>query len=466
MKKVMMRTVLAGLALWLAGCGMVEKNPIYGEHGVIRDRSQDYELAEGGTRLQIPEHINARETREQLVVPDMGYTATRSEGRFRVPRPEFFYAEPGSDSVNLRRVDGERVIVVDEPIADVWLKMIDFWEYNGVRVARTDPRMGTIETDWIRTDGREYSFVDRWIKRLTLRPLDGPADNKLRVSVRPDPDDYQRTAIRMKHFQTPAGQRPETIDWDNRVQDISYETDMMFEMLRYLSRATARPTTQSLLALEAERRARPQLGRDSRGNPALRITTHADQAWEMMDTALTAADLDVGTRDQQAGIFYMTYTTTTPFEDNTKMGFFEWLHSDRGEIKLDTSILTSALGFDGSDAGAEAISYSSRGARTAAELAEDAELAADLNDPNNLANQEGYKIWFAGRVIYVFGSGRKGIFNTESGEYEHVGRYQLHLNRTRSGVLVTVRTDEGVEAPAIIAEEILWQVKDHLPDSI
>ncbi|WP_235263532.1 outer membrane protein assembly factor BamC [Nitrincola sp. A-D6] len=265
------------VVLVTTGCGSV-KNPIYGEHGIIRDRSQDYELAEAGQRLEIPAHIQARETRDQLVVPNVGSTATRIEGRFRAPRPEFFYVDPGSDLVNLQRLDGERVIMVDEPIADVWTKVIDFWDYNGVRVARTDPRQGVIETDWIQTDGQEYNLVDRWLRRLTLRSLEGPAENKLRVTVRPDPDNYDRTSIRMQHVQYASGQEPEEINWDTGVADISYQSDMMFEMLRYFSRASEPTTARTLLAMQQQRASRAELGRDGRGNPALRVNAPADRA--------------------------------------------------------------------------------------------------------------------------------------------------------------------------------------------
>lgn len=454
---------LLATALLISGCGSM-KNPVYGEHGLIRDRSQDYELAEAGQRLVIPDHIQARETRDQLVVPDVGITATRIQGRFQAPRPEFFYADPGSDTVSLQRLEGERVIMVDEPIADVWTKVIDFWDYNGVRVARTDPRQGVIETDWIRTDGREHSLLDRWLRRLTLRQIEGPAENKLRVVVRPDPDDYSRTSIQMKHVQFASGQEPDVVDWDRSVPDISYQSDMMFEMLRYFSRATEPTTAQTLLAMQQQRATRAELGRDARGNPALRVNAPADRAWDLISQALDQADLDVGTRNQQAGVFYMTYTTSTPVEDTSRRGFFEWLFSDREEITLDTSFLSSALGLGETEP--EENIYSSRGARTSAELAGDEEVLADLNDPNNPANQDGYKVWLGGRVIFVFGGSGRGMFNDRTGEFEHVGRYQLTLNRTRTGVMVTVLTDQGIAAPAVVAEEILWQVKDQLPQSL
>ncbi|MBV0932193.1 outer membrane protein assembly factor BamC [Marinobacterium weihaiense] len=464
-----LRTLQLPLALAvsvaLGGCSMVENNPVYGENGVIRDRTQDYELARKAEKLQLPPHLRAKEMREQLVVPDVGVTATRSSESFEVPRPEFFYADSGSDSVNLRRVEGEKVILVDEPIADVWRKAQNFWAYNEIDVSRFDPRQGLMETDWIVQDGREYSFVDRWVKRLTLQDVEGPTRNKLRMTLRPDPDNYGRTAIRLKHVQYPVDAQVESIDWSTQARDVGYKSDMMFELLRYMSKANAQESGNTLLALQQKRTDQPLLGRDSRGNPVLKIHAPIDQAWGQVSRALDAGGIDVGTRDQSAGLFYLTYTTTTSFDETDKMGFFEWLHSDRGEIKLDTSMISGALG--GEDE-ADGIRYSSAGTESMSREAEGdaaAELEAELSDPNNPANRRGYKIWFGGKVVYVFGSGDEGNYNAETGNYEHTGRYQLKVNRTRSGVFLSVLNEEGLEAPDIVAEEILWAIKDELPDA-
>ncbi|MBA4502002.1 outer membrane protein assembly factor BamC [Marinobacterium marinum] len=464
-----LRTTYLPLALAisvaLTGCSMVDKNPIYGESGVIRDRSQDYELARKSGRLQLPPHLRAKEMQEQLVVPHVGATATQSDGSFEVPRPEFFYADSGTDSVNFRRIEGEKVILVDEPIADVWLKAQDFWAFNDIDIVRFDPRQGVMETDWIVLDGRDYSFVDLWVKRLTLQDVEGPTRNKLRMTLRPDPEDYGRTAVRLKHVQYPEEAEVAGIDWDRQAQDVSYKSDMMFELLRYLSKAGSPQTANTLVALQQKTADRPLLGRDSRGNPVLKISTSIDSAWAQVDAALDAADVDVGTRDQAAGIFYLTYTTTTPFEETEKMGFFEWLHSDRGDIKLDTSMISAALGGDEAEEGG--VRYSAIGAVPSNERQdEEGELSTELSDPDNPANRKGYKIWFAGKVVYVFGSeDSNGDFNAETGYYEHTGRYQLKMNRTRSGVFLSVMNEDGLEAPAIVAEEILWTVKDQLPES-
>lgn len=452
--------LVLAVPLAISGCSIVDKNPIYGDNGVIRDRSQDYELAAKSERLQVPPHLRAKQMQEQLVVPDAGLTAVGRD-EFEVPRPEFFYAESGSESVNFRRMDGEKVILVDEPIADVWRKARDFWAFNDLDVTYADPRQGVMETDWITLDGHDYSFVDLWVKRLTLQDVEGPTRNKLRMSLRPDPEDYSRTAIRLKHVQYPLDAQVTDINWQTQARDIEYKSDMMFEMLRYLSKAGVQPTANSLLALQQKREARPLLGRDSRGNPVLKISAQVDEAWTLVNAALDAAEVDVGTRDQAKGIVYLTYTTSTPFDETEKMGFFEWLHSDRDDITLSTNALASALGVG--DEASQNIRYSSR---TVATVENAEEIESELSDPNNEANRKGYKIWFGGKVLYVFGSGDTGVYNNETGNYEHTGQYQLHVNRTRSGVFLNVQTRDGLEAPAIVAEEILWTVKDQLPEQL
>ncbi|PIE24271.1 MAG: hypothetical protein CSA60_03445 [Neptuniibacter caesariensis] len=458
MKKIASLSMVA--ASLLSGCSVLEDNPIYGDNGIVRDRSQDYERAEKGKRLAIPEHLQAKTTEDTLRVPDVSHVATARVGEFVVPRPEFFYAESGSESVSLKREGSEKLIVVDEGIAPVWVKMQEFWQFNGIDLAKSDPRRGQMETQWIHNDAKELSFVDSWVKRLTFQDIPGPTKDKLLVKLRPVSGDNNRTAISMKHVRFAANEAVGTIDWDKSSKDVSYKSDMMFELLRYLAKSTGERSAQTLIAFKEKRKASTQLGRDSRGNPVLKLDSDIQTAWRDVSQALDKADFDVGTRDEKLGRFYMTYTTSTPFEEVEEMGFFEWLHSDRDEIKLDTSAISAAIGIDEEDDG---ISYSS--GKTAAKLlgTEAGEGKELLTSSEDKGNKKGYKIWFAGKPIYVFGGEDSGVYNESTGKYEHTGQYQLKLIRTRKGVFLSVLTAQGLAAPAVVAEEILWEIKDSLP---
>ncbi len=458
---------LAAAVLSVAGCGSYS-NPIYSEHGLINDRSQNYEEAKATQRLELPPAIQARSKamQDSLEVPSAGQTASKRTAEFVVPRPEFFYADAGNGTVNLKRQGDEKVLIVDEPVGDVWVQLQEFWRFNNVALARSAPQQGVMETDWVDTQADELSFVDSMIKHLTFQDIDGPVSDKLRVSVRPVADDFDRTTISMQHIRVPQDQKDQPVNWSADAADVGYKTDMMFEMLRYLSKSTSNSNSLSLLEMKRQRNDLPQMGRDSKGFPALKITVPVDQAWDQINRAIDKTALDVGTRDQQTGVIYMTYTTSTPFDETEKMGFFEWLHSDRKSLTLSTGRVGEVLGFGGSKDDTDGPSYSSKqyavaGTETETETADGAQQYS-IDDKTDDANRKGFKIWLGGEVIYVFGDNQDGVYNDKSGKYEHVGQYQLHMNRTSNGVFLTVKTPDGYSAPAVVADEILWEIKEQI----
>lgn len=450
------------ISVLLTGCSVFKNNPIYGDEGIIRDRSQDYEQAEKGQRLKIPEHLSPKQTEDRLQIPYVSRVAAQQGDSFEVPRPEFFYAESGSEAVSLKREGGNKVIVVDEDITNVWVKLLEFWEFNNIKLAASNPHEGWMETQWIHQEAKEFSLIDTWVKRLTFQDIPGDTKDKLRISLKPVAGDIKRTSILMQHVRFPEDEEVADINWGEQARDVSYKSDMMFEMLRYLGKAVGKRDAQTLLAFREKHRLDTQLGRDSQGNPVLKLTTDIDTGWAEINQAADDADLDVGTRDSALGILYITYTTSTPFEDKEEMGFFEWLHSDREPIKIDTSTISEALGVESKSDG---ISYTS--GKTAERFAsrKDKQASGDLFDPEDEGNKKGYKIWFAGKPIYIFGGEETGVYNQSTGKFEHTGQYKLKLTRTRSGVYLGVLTPENTSAPAIVAEEILWEIKEHLPKS-
>ncbi|MBE9399457.1 outer membrane protein assembly factor BamC [Pontibacterium sp. N1Y112] len=462
MKKAVSLTILA--CALQAGCSVVENNPIYGDSGIIRDRSQDYEKASEGKALEVPPHLRTRETSQGMAIPDISQVATQRNGDFEIPRPEFFYTEASSDKVSLSRDGAEKLIVVESPINEVWPKLKDFWAYNGIELEKADARNAQMETVWIENNDSQLSFVDSWIKRLTFQDVEGPAKDKLRLELRPDKGDLTRTSISMKHVRFAQSDEIGQIDWEQSGRDVGYKSDMMYEMLRYLSKASDKEDAPTLTKLGQDTGGRTELGRDSRGNPVLKVEDSTDKAWDSVAAAMATDRFDLGTVDKDAGMFYFSYTTSIPVDETEKMGFFEWLHSDKGSISFKATALGEALGA-GPDENAKKIRYTSK------TLSEDdrerlSQMSQEEIEQEALQKEEGFKIWFAGKVIYVFNNqvdGPEGTFNEQTEAYDFVGRYQLKLNRARSGVYLTVLTEDGLSAPAQVAEEILWDVKDNLP---
>jgi uncharacterized lipoprotein len=436
-------------ALLLSGCSSLTDNALVGDDGLIHDRSRDYQLSQTVPRLQVPDHLDQETIQDLLVVPDIGTAALDSEQKFKVPRPDFFYADAGNETVNLARKERDKLIVVEEPVSDVWLKVREFWNYNAVDLVLSDPAQGLMETQWIRVNDEEPGFFSTLLSKLTFQAIEGPIQDKLQIRVMAGENDRQ-SAISLKHIRVAQNEAEVAIDWSEEAKDVSYKSEMMYELLHYLSKSSNRNTARALQARRTLDNQRSLLGRDSEGNPVLKMTTDIDRAWSQVGEAMQTASIDVGSSNRDFGKYYITYTTHTPFDEKTEAGgiwgFIKWLHSDdRKPITIDTDLFT------GGDSKSEEdqIIYSGKD---------------DPNeDPNDLSKKEGYKIWLGGKVVYVFETDKSQFKkNEETGEYDHTGRYQVKLSRRRSGVFISVHMDDSEQAPAIVAEEILWEIKDNL----
>ncbi|MEH6812778.1 MAG: outer membrane protein assembly factor BamC [Motiliproteus sp.] len=441
------------VAVSLGGCGWLTDNAVVGDDGLIRDRAQDYENAKSIPRIKVPEHLDDEAIVDLLTIPEVGTVATVSEEDFEVPRPDLFYADAGNEVVDMAREGLEKFIIVDESADKVWDKVTEFWSYNNIQIGVTDPAQGLMETEWITDADNEPGFFTKLIRRSTFQRVAGAQKDKLRVRIG-RADDRGRTAIRMQHLRTDEID-PGEPDWSKKAQNVSYRSEMMYALLHYLSKATTTTTVTALRKREQIGASTALLGRDSLGNPVLKLNTDVDKAWSLIDQAMAAAQLDVGSSNRKVGKFYITYTTSTPFDQNEEGGFWSfitWLHDEqREDLTISTSFLAEAVGFE-SDDPTKKILYSKK--------------TAEEYDPTDLSQQKGYKIWMGGKVVYVFGSGgTEGVENESTGELELTGRYQVKLSRRRTGIYVSILDEKAQGVSSIVAEEILWNIKDNIPNS-
>lgn len=437
-----------GLVAALTGCSSLSDNPIYGDKGVIKDRSTEYAQAQPGKRLEIPEGLNAKATRDGLVVPRVNsLSVAQAEIVYEVPRPEFFFAADGGDRASIRPLEGEQVILVDEPIDQVWNELLVFWQDAEIALESQDARQGLMETEWIRVEGDDLNPFQRILNTLKFSSQDNePSINKLRVRVRPDPEQDNRTAISMQQVQIPLSSETQPVDWDNSSEELSYSNEIMFSMLNYLSRGDAANRAPTLSGFQTDSGLSAEMGMDSRNRPLLSVRAPADQAWVLVNEALDQAGVDVGTRDENDGRIYLTYRTVTQKEKSR--GLLDWLLNR--EVKPITFSVSGT-------------------ADTKKEIRTDVVYSSDPDAPvvgavptqEELQEMEGFKIWAGGRVLYVFGQDNQTRENAD-GQLELIKRYQLAFNRARSGVLISVHDRDGEPVSEDAAQELLWAIKDNL----
>lgn len=439
------RLVLLTAATLIVGCESLPDNPIYGESGIIKDRKTEYAQAQAGKRLQIPEGMDAKQTRDGLRVPELN-TATMAQAEIiaDVPRPEFFFATEGGERASIRPLEGESVILVDEPIDRVWTEVLGYWADADVQLVTQDARTGLMETEWIRVEGEDLSPFEKVLNTLKFNSeANEPSLNKLRLQLRPDPEVEGRTAISMKQVQIPLSAQGREVDWLLDAEELPYTNEIMFTMLDYLSRSSE--TAPTLSDFQQGDRLESEVGRDSRNRPLLSVKAPAEQAWDLVNAALDRAGVDVGTRQEDSGRIYLTYVGKTPEEK--PQGLFDWLRNrESGPISLDWNPAAAPEAVD------ENINYTSD---------PDAPVVGSVPTQEELLAMDGFKIFVGKRVVKVFGQDNQKRTD-EDGDLIVVKRYQLVFNRARSGVLISVHDRKGNIVSESTAAELLWTIKDNI----
>ncbi len=435
------RLVVVAQVSLLSGCGLLFNNDLIGgEDAYFRDRGQDYEQSHESKLLLVPPHLDSTKVKQRLIVPDIGSAAIDSDQQFEIPRPDFFAAEAGNDKVNLARDGQERLIIVNEASPQVWTKLQAFWRSHSQEIAVSDPKRGLMETAWIDSGEEGPGFISRLVARLTFSEVEGPAQDKLRAYLRPVEGDSNKTSIRLQHLRAAVSDPGQVADWSIDAQHVDYKSQVMYEILHYLSQSSEE-TTASAARERQKQQGRVFFGRGAKGEPVLKLTLSVDDAWTQIGQALAQAQVDVGSSNRQLGRFYISYASPVAVSDEESSGFFAWLHGDREDIKIGTSVFSSALGIESEENNSgPRYSAKSSGADEAGIALQD---AASGEQPL-LPEGDGYKIWLGDKVIYVFGgessAEEKISVNPASGVAESSGRYQVKLTRRSSGVYVSVLT--------------------------
>jgi uncharacterized lipoprotein len=441
---------LLGLAttLVLSGCST---SSITGEDSVFRNKALDYTQAATVQRLQVPEDLQAdRLQHDLLVVPDVDTSASQA-GMKEAPRPNFVFAEMGSQSAQLLGANEAKHIAVEGDAELVWQQVVKFWQLQNMPLATNQPAEGVMETEWVALPGvdEDPGLVGGWLRSLTGGNND-LAYSKVRTSMANSQTGQIMISlnyVQASHEQVADGMQA---DWLNQGQHVEGRSELMFELLQYLSR-TVRTAQKSAMQSEVTS---GLLGKDQNGRPLIRLETKPEQAMHILLTAMQ--DMDVGSHDMEAGKIYFTHTThvqaVAPEAGGSGLwAWFKNLHSgdnnkqDMGPITLDMSLLGGSA-----DADAEPepqIVYSSKG------------VAPSVSDDPK--DRKGFKIWMGGEVIYIFEDEDQGEVG-EDGVYTFTGNFQLHLIPTLKGVYVQVFTSKGGHAATAHAEEILWLIKQGL----
>jgi outer membrane protein assembly factor BamC len=313
-KKLSLNLALLVLALGLSACSTVDD--------VLPDKAVEYKReTQAEKNLEIPPDLTSDRINDRMSVPDVyagestSYTEFVTDRKLRDAGPGGKAVVGGSvlpsmQDVEIRRDGDARWILVAAPVEDVWPRVIDFWQENGILMEEENPTVGIMRTSWLenRAEIRKDFITSTLRKALDVFYEAGTRD-QYRVRLERTYDDS--TEIYMTHFgmeeqvvQDAEGGVANTI-WVPRERDPDLEVEMLRRLMVFLGAADERARAQ-LAAGGRIKQSRAQMLKTSEGTQLL-VDESFTRAWRLIGLALDRVGFAVEDRDRSAGLYYVRY---------------------------------------------------------------------------------------------------------------------------------------------------------------
>ncbi|MDN5872449.1 MAG: outer membrane protein assembly factor BamC [Nitrococcus sp.] len=245
--------------------------------------------------LTLPPDLSPEQQSSAMAIP-AGAQASTGTGQESSTEPVL----PEPDHVTLRRDGHERWLEVQAPPSQVWRWVGRFVKQRRLTLARSDPKLGIMETTWLYSakplerealapstvDREEASIADRYLIRLE----EGVQQGTTEVFVA-----HRRVA------------RDEQGKWHLRNADRFLEAELMRALLISLGGDSASPST-SLTQGDTDA-VEPRLRELRNGTAALILHDGFFEAWRRIGLALDRAGFTVVDRDRSARHYFIRYDT-------------------------------------------------------------------------------------------------------------------------------------------------------------
>jgi len=254
---------------------------------------------EGGGSASYTDYTRARQG-------GVGAGISRTPSRVLPQRPDIRVVRDGQD----------RWLVVKGSPDQVWDRVVDFWQENGILLDELDPQAGVMQTSWLenRADIANDPITD--FIRKAFDGLYGAATrDRFRVRIE-EGEEPGTTEIYLTHFgmeqdfaTSGATADEEQIYWKIRPRDPGLEATMLRKLLVYLGYAEQEAKSKLAAAKEFKGiRSRMDKGSDRLG---LIIETSFSRGWRVLGLALDRVGFVVEDRNRSTGTYYVRYRDPT-----------------------------------------------------------------------------------------------------------------------------------------------------------
>ena len=297
-----------------------------------------YETARTRQPLEVPPDLSQLPRDERFLVPDRPQTITASsQGQRPTTGPVATSGSvvPTGSVAKLERQGNQRWLAVNLPPEKAWPVLIDFWPSIGLKVEKSDPNAGVLETNWAENRAKlPQDIIRRTLGRVLDSVYSTNEQDKYRARIERTAQGTSEIYIThrgMEEVYTSAQQ--DRTSWQPRASDPELEAEMLQRLLARFEEPTksvvaaASGATGITAAGTAAPSAAPQISRLIKGsdgrNERVEVDEAFDRAWRRVGLALDRGGFTVEDRDRAKGFYFVRYLDPD-FEAKAKsdQGFF------------------------------------------------------------------------------------------------------------------------------------------------
>ncbi|WP_168204312.1 outer membrane protein assembly factor BamC [Aliikangiella coralliicola] len=302
------------IILIILSAGLSACSYIYGEDGLIKDRTYDYLEAKQTKELVVPQELKQKARVDYTQVPAIGEKAKQADIGKSVR-----YAAPVQilavlDNIREDKKAPNPAVFVQENIDILWQITVDLFVNNEINPTVVDKSQYFLNTGWVALDERgvwlgiesdEESDEFRAEFQVKIKPGVIRGENRIEV-VRSKAQKYN----------------DDSEQWENVP---SFWQDSA-EMLNLIISNYDKKVTE----MEREKRGRAiagfkvELAKDADNNAALVTATNREIVWEKLPRVLESVNFQVNDKDRRLMTYFVKYEVEEP-------GFFASLFNDEPE---------------------------------------------------------------------------------------------------------------------------------------
>ena len=326
-RTIVVGVLAAGVAL-LAGCTGTPED-------AWPDRQPSYKSSRGVPPLEVPPDLTSSTIRDALPIPGVDATYSQYANEAAGPGTRAAAAVlPEVDDARIERSGDQRWLVVAMKPEEVWPRLRDFWNEQGLILETEEPGIGLMETEWA---ARHTPLPGGLFKQALLRLTDALYGVTFRDRYRTRIERGTETGTTDIHITHRGAEQvllgderthraqdtvPERV-WQPLPSDSGLEAEMLSRLMLFLGVDEER--AGAILAADSPAASLARLVREDEGAMAIDLEDGFSPAWRRVGRALDRTGFIVEDRDRSRGLFFVRYDGAEDAARDEDEGWFSWL---------------------------------------------------------------------------------------------------------------------------------------------